>query len=416
MTAVVNFLILGTLVGNVLLALFRPRQGVAAYLLLAFVAPHFHLGGTAISYEILGFLPVGGAAFYRNGFRFQLKAEHWLWIGYFVVAAAATLLSVIRFGAGVRWIAMVGWGRAFFLFVLISTVLNREGIFRVLSAAVVFNLVVAAAQLFIPGAIETTHTLYAKESQDVLAQYLERGFIPRAPGTLGSPVNLGALALLTFAVAYERILRRGYSKQSAFIVLASVIAGGLAISKTAILGIPLILALGLALRFGQKLVSGFRIVPRRLVRATTVVAAGGIGVWYMVRALSEAGFSILYYLGFILNPLEAFETRYSGEGAVLNKTIEVTMENWLTGVGFTSPFGEFLGDSAYITAAHNSGISAVIIILLIYIITVCRNVSFKRKSMLLPLLALLMTGFALPTLFKVEGAILLSYAIYKGKK
>jgi hypothetical protein len=92
------------------------------------------------------------------------------------------------------------------------------------------------------------------------------------------------------------------------------------------------------------------------------------------------------------------------------------MENWPTGVGFTSPFGEFLGDSTYIVAAHNSGISAVIIILLIYIVTLYRNMNSKRKSMLLPTLALLMTGFALPTLFKVEGAILLSYVICKIRK
>jgi hypothetical protein len=92
------------------------------------------------------------------------------------------------------------------------------------------------------------------------------------------------------------------------------------------------------------------------------------------------------------------------------------MENWLTGVGFTSPFGEFLGDSTYVVAAHNSGISAVIIISLIYITSVYKSIIFKSQSMFLPLSALLMVGFALPTLFKVEGAMIISYVIYKDKK
>jgi len=415
MIAAVNVLILGLLAGNVLFTFFRPRQGVAFYLLMALVAPHLQLGGTAVSYEILGFLPVGGVAFYRNGFRAELKAEHWLWIVYLILAIAATLLSVMRFGASVRWIAILGWGRAFFLFVLICTLLNRKSIFRVLSAAVVINLVVAAAQLFVSGAIEVTHALYAKESQTVLSRYLERGVIPRAPGTLGSPVNLGSLSLLTFAVAYERILRVGYQRLTTFIALAAVMAGGLAISKTAILGIPLILVMGMVLRFGQKIVSGFRIVPRRLARATTVAAAGGVGIWYLVRVLNEAGFGILYYLGFVLNPLKAFETRYGGDDAGLNKTIEVAMENWLTGVGFTSPYGEFIGDSTYVLAAHNSGVTSIFIILILYISSTRKGFYYGGASMLLPLAALFMTGVALPTLFKIEGALIIGYVIYHKK-
>lgn len=412
MIAAVNVLILGLLGGNVLLALFRPRRGVAAYVLFALVAPHFHLGGAAISYEIMGFLPVGFAAFYRNGFRAHLKAEHWLWIVYFILAIAATLLSVMRFGSEVKWLFIFGWGRALFLFVLISTMLNRESIFRALSTALIINLIVAAAQLFVPGAVEVTYALYAKESQTVLAGYLERGFIPRATGTLGSPVNLGAFVLLTFAVAYERILRCGYQNLPVLVALASVMTGMLALSKSSILGIPLILILGMVFRFGQKLVRGFRIAPRRLLGATTFATIGGTGVWYLIRMLNEAGFGVLRYLRFVLDPIEAFETRYSGtEATTLHRTIDVVESNWFTGLGFTAPYNEFLGDSTYVLALHTIGVWGVVIILAVYFALAYRSFQRGELTMLLPLVALGMTGFAIPTFFDCLGVIVISYAI-----
>jgi hypothetical protein len=339
--------------------------------------------------------------------------EHGLWASYFVLAVVATLLSVSRFGAEVKWLAIFGWGRALFLFVLISTILDRERIFQVLSAAIVINMFVAAAQLFISGAVDVTYALYAKESQTVLAGYLEQGFIPRATGTLGSPVNLGVFALVTFAVACERILCLGYTVRRVAVALSAMITGVLALSKTVVLGIPVVLGVAIVLRLGQTIVRGPRLVPRRMLAFSTVAAAGGVGIWYLVQFLSQAGINILRYIAFLQNPLAALETRYAASEGNLEATMDVAMENWLTGVGFTAPRGEFVGDSTYVLAFHAVGVWGPLIILCLYSLITYRLVVRGRQTMVLPLVALGMTGLALPTLFDRFGAIIISYALIK---
>jgi hypothetical protein len=417
MSLLIDIAVLVLVVGNSLLAFYRPKQAVGVYAFLALVSPHLRILGPAVSYEIAAFIPVSFICFFISRFKVNNHIEYGVLAAYFIVAISATVLSVIRFGTSVLWIPILGWMRFFFLLVLFNEFVDRETIFKVFAVAIAVNLIVAISQLFVPGALEVTHQLYAKESQAVLDRYLERGLIPRAPGTLGSPVNLGVLSLISFALAYERIMRLGYTLRRILIAVAATSAGILALSKTAILGIPLIFTTGAVLKFLRNLVQKRSLSLRRLSMTLVLLSLGGIGVWQFITYLSERGLNIIRYISFLQDPLRAFETRYTGTGSTtLDATMEVVNANWFTGVGFTAPRGEFLGDSTYVLALHATGIFGAVLLALLYSSLGIRILRQKLIMLLIPLFALGATGFALPTLFTLIGAQVIAYVVVSNDK
>jgi hypothetical protein len=417
MTLLIDIAILTLVAGNTLLAFYSPKKAVGLYALSALVSPHLRVFGPAVSYEIAAFIPVGFVCFYLSRYRIRPQLEYNLLAVYFIIAVAATVLSVARFGASVLWIPILGWLRFLFLLVLFNEFVDRGTIFKVLAAAITVNLIVATSQLFVPGALEMSHQLYAKESQTVLDKYLEKGLIPRAPGTLGSPVNLGVLSLISFALAFERIMRLGYTLRRIFVAVVATSTGILALSKTAILGIPLIFATGALLKLSGSLVQKISVSLRGLLVTLGLLSLSGIGVWQLITYLSERGLNIIRYIGFLQDPLRAFETRYAGTG---NTTLDVTMEvvsaNWFTGVGFTAPRGEFLGDSTYVLVLHAAGIFGALLVAALYANLGIRILRKKLLMLLLPLFALGATGFALPTLYTLIGAHVISYVIVGPRK
>jgi hypothetical protein len=417
MTLLIDTAILALVAGNTLLAFYSPKKAVGLYALSALIFPHLRVFGPAVSYEIAAFIPVGFVCFYRSRYRIRPRLEYHLLAVYFIIAVAATVLSVARFGTSVLWIPILGWLRFLFLLVLFNEFVDRETIFKVLAVAITVNVIVAVPQLFVPGALEVSHQLYAKESQTVLDNYMEMGVIPRAPGTLGSPVNLGVLSLISFALAFERIMRSGYTLGRIFAAVVATSAGMLALSKTAILGIPLIFATGALLKFSSSLFQKIHISPKGLFTTLGLFSVGGVGMWQFITYLNESGFNIIRYTIFLQNPFRAFETRYSGTG---NTTLDVTMEvvsaNWLTGVGFTAPRGEFLGDSTYVLVLHAAGIFGAILVAALYASLGVRILRKNLAMLLVPLFALGATGFALPTLYTLIGVHVIAYIIVDARK
>lgn len=417
MTLLIDAVILALVAGNTLLAFYSPKKAVGLYALSALISPHLRVFGPAVSYEIAAFIPVGFVCFYRSRYRIRPRLEYHLLAVYFIIAVAATVLSVARFGTSVLWIPILGWLRFLFLLVLFNEFVDRETIFKVIAAAITVNLIVAVPQLFVPGALEVSHQLYAKESQAVLDNYLDRGVIPRATGTLGSPVNLGVLSLISFALAFERITRLGYTLRRTFTAVVATSAGILALSKTAILGIPLIFATGTLLKFSTTLFGKIRVSPKRLSTTLGLLSLGGIGLWQLITFLNESGLNIIRYISFLDDPLRAFETRYAGtENTTLDVTMEVVKANWLTGVGFTAPRGEFLGDSTYVLILHAAGIFGAVLVAALYASLGARVLRKNLLMLLVPLFALAATGFALPTLYTLIGAHVISYVVVDSRK
>jgi hypothetical protein len=74
-----------------------------------------------------------------------------------------------------------------------------------------------------------------------------------------------------------------------------------------------------------------------------------------------------------------------------------------------------LGDSTYVIVAHNIGISSIMIVIGLYSYLIYRGVSVRGVSMFLPVIALALTGLALPTLFNIKGVIVVGYVLSKIK-
>ncbi len=411
MTTSVNVAVLLILGGNIIFSVFRPRQGTAVYVILAFIAPHLRLGGMAVPYEILAFLPVGLIVLYRKRLRIRIKIEHGLWAVYFTLAIAATLHSTYQYGSGVLWIPIFGWARAFIVFLLTVSVLGRQSILWVLILTITVNFVFAVTQPFLPGILDVTHALYSQESTGPLNRFVERGSITRAVGTFGSPVDLAAVALISFGIAYERILRQEDNKLLVFILVLSASVGVLSLSRTAILGIPLVLVLGIIIQFRQTAVRRFRIIPRRIASTSLYIIFGSSVLWYLVSILRKSRLNISYPLSFFQKPLAAFETRYAAGSSGLGLTAEVAMENMLTGVGFTTPRGEFLGDSAYVMVFHTAGVWGILITVSLFCLLAYRSISRRETTMLIPLAAIGITGLSTARLFALPGVLVITYIL-----
>lgn len=412
MMALVNVAVLCALVGNTLLCFFSPRRGLTVYIILSFVSPHFQVGGTPLPYEILSFPSVFFITLYRNKLQVFFRVEHGIWLIYFIISIFATLFSISKYGSGVRWIAISGWVRAFVFFLIFSTVLDRRSIYYSFFVSMVINFVASVAQIFIPGAIDITHALYSEEYMSVLDRYLEEGGIPRAVGTMGTPVDLGALSLIAFGISYDRLLRLKYNYKFFISILISICVGIMALSKTSILGIPILLMLGVFFNSGLNFYNFFVFYPTRYIYLSFLLSFVGFVIYYLGYTLVEYGYNLFYYFEFFRNPLRALESRYSDSGA-LGQTIDVAMSNLFTGVGFTAPKGEFLGDSSYVLALHRAGILGVLSVVFTYLIIFYRLIRAKEMTILIPLAALAITGLATARLFALEGALVFTYSIVK---
>lgn len=412
MMALVNVAVLCALFGNTLLCFFKPRRGLTVYIILSFVSPHLQVGGTPLPYEILAFPSVFFVSFYRKKFQISTRFEHGVWLFYFIISIFATLYSVSIYGSGVRLIAIYGWVRVFMIFLLFSTILNRKKIYHSIFVAVAINLVASVAQMFVPGAIDITHALYSEEYMSVLDRYLEEGGFPRAVGTMGTPVDLGALSLIAFGISYDRLLRLEYNSILFVSILISIFLGIVALSKTSILGIPILLVLGYVVNSSLNFYKIFTFKPQNYLYAIIFTFPLASIIYYFGYTLVEYGYNLTYYFEFFGDPLRALESRYSGAGA-LGQTIDVAMDNLFTGVGFTAPRGEFLGDSSYVLALHRAGILGVLSVISTYLILFYRLIRKKEMAILIPLAALAITGLATARLFALEGALVITYAIVK---
>jgi hypothetical protein len=328
MSNIVDAFFISAIVINTLISFKKPEYGVASYLVLSFICPHLRFLGPAIPYEIAAFLPVVFACSYVSKFKFRFRLEYFFFLSYLVFGIFSTCVSVWIHGANVLWIPIAGFIRVLVVLILIREFLSTNTISKLLCVVIFVNMLVALSQVFMEGAIDITYKLYSKEiGGGVLDQYMEEGFIPRATGTLVSPVNLGVISLISFSVSYQRIISGFNSIYDKILLSSSIVTGIVSLSKTSIIGIPIIFITGLGVTLLKFVIRGGVFNIWSLPKITTAFSVVSVLAWWLVSYLKDLGFTIIRYLGFILNPLKSFDTRYGSGSTTLDKTIEVTMDN-----------------------------------------------------------------------------------------
>jgi hypothetical protein len=391
---------------NAVLTLWNPRLGILVYAGLSMVLPHPSIAGVAVPYEMLG-LPaiLLSAGLVRRAVRHP--RFHILVAAYLALVLLSTLIGVLLHGSALSLIRVVGFLRILVLFSLFRETIDGPGIEVVLLIVLLLEAAVGFAQLVIPGGATLFSSLYAREGGAVLQRYAEMGSIPRASGTFSSPVILGSVALVAVAMAWSRLLGGEGQRRHRWLLLAAGITGILSITKTFLLGFPLVIAGGFIIR-AVSAPGPFRFRPRRVMLAfILVLGAIGLGVW-TVAYLDAQGLPVGYYLSFLADPTAAFGRRY-GVGGQLADAVSVIDENLLIGVGLTTVRDEFLGDSLYVIMLHSTGLVGAVMATGVMSLIASRLVAAGRPLGLLVLLAFLLVGLGANLAFKLPGALALAY-------
>jgi len=415
MPASIGFIVL---IGNILLALRRPKAGVWLYLVLSFIFPHSQIAGRAVSYEILGFLPLLGCVLFLS--RGKVRRPNSLYIFaplYPFLVLFSTWVSVSFYGFPMEWLNFLGLIRFCVILYIFIEFLDEDYIFYALVLIVAVNLLVCTLQLAMPSdTISIFNRLYGKETHAVLERYAELGRFARPTGTLLSPVNVGVLVIISFSIFLHRAFSFSLNSNSLLSIILAISTGILSLTKTAMLGVPVI-SLASALVFFV-LVSNYKIndFKFRLGYVFFVfisVLAAILVSYYIFKGLYSKMWKLWYYIEFIVKPFEAFDTRYS-EGGTLGETIDVISRYPILGLGTTRAQGEFLGDSTMIRVVHSTGIIGFILHISMYLYISYKVIMSNDLYRLLVLLSLFLSGLALFTFYTKYGAVVVSYCLLSG--
>lgn len=273
---------------------------------------------------------------------------------------------------------------------------------RVLYTLVIANLIACFVQLFI-GLPEMFYALYYSPSITPLRVPLLVGRFTRAFGLFPSTVNLGPFAVLFASAALA--LRK-------YLVFVGCLAIGLlSLSKTAIIGLPLIVILWLALKpFLRKVdsTSSKRKITKRF--ASLVIIALGLVfvVGVLPGLLNERGFYFEYYFAYLRNPLRALDSRYNDLYVVssIAETYEVIEMFPILGSGFTKIQNEFVGDSTFSVLLKLTGFVGLFISLFTMMVVI--TFFLKKRSMLVLVpISIIISGIGFPAWVAFEHMFML---------
>ncbi len=397
---------------NIILLLKNFKVGLFTYLLFSLIAPVIRIGGIYLSYDIVAFIPLFLLFLYKNRKIYINKIIIVLLI-YNVILLISSVISLVEGFGDINFIGLF----AVLRFTLLLSLLldwrfcDKQSIKKVLFYTICINFVFSCVQLLYPPSTALFYSLYWKPSAVPLELAYKSGYFLRAIGTFYSPTILGALSLITFAVFYfEKRYNKGGIEDTAGIFL-SVFCSLLALSKTGIVGIPLIIAADMILRIGR--LKKIRLAVRVNFSYIFVLICVSVIIYALVNVMEANRIPILYYLDFILNPQAALSTRYEGETGILSDMNSVIADNMFLGVGeVISKENIFIGDSSYYTIMYSSGITGLLLNAFIWGSLFFRNLKkgVSGNSGLFVLCAMLMTFIGTNIVFTVLGAITLQYA------
>ena len=388
------------------------KAGLLTFIGLSLLSPHLHLAGTILSYELLAFVPVFGIYLVK---RPKVGAGRFFLLiyAYIFLLFASSLVSVLMNGVVFNSIAFVGTIRFVILAFLVSDAIreDKRPLELMLLAVLGVNLVFAGIQLTFDSSIHLFYQLYYKPSLTPLAEQMAMGYFNRANGSFGSPLLLGLLSLYAFAYSFGHVIQGEKNNRRILILGISLLTGILSLSKTFLIGIPIIISLGLFLRIalvhGEWIVLNAKTVIYGFIGSVVAIGLGYAGIAFA----RQKGLVIDHYLSYVYQPFKALASRYDGTEGILSETRIVILDNFLFGVGKTQVAGEFLGDSLYTMVLHDTGIMGVILLLTAFIYLGIQALRRRMITHLLLLSAALLAGIGIPSVFNIFGAIFIGFVL-----
>ena len=406
------YLGLGIAVMNMLVGIINLQKGLYIYLLLAFVCPTIILGNQQISYDLLGFFAVCVLLFFNSKKKKTRPLIRHMGL-YFFLLFISTLISVLLKDSTINYISVLGYARLILLLYFLQLYCEKETLRKAVYNVVVINFVVMLLQYFSDTAAIWSYRLFAKSSSQALSYYYSIGKIDRLTGTFSNILPVAYFMLFAFIVSLAHYCEKNSeTKKDLFVLFFSLVCGGLAVSKSFILGLPLVIISWIVFSkvFHRKEYDVFRGKRVLLILIIIIFIVASVILKDSLRMSNV----INYYLESVRSG-EFFASRYN-ESGVLKDAIEVIKDNWLIGIGSATLHSEFLGDSQYITILHNTGILGLMIIISMFISYARRLIHLKSVPGLTAIVLIMAVGFAGTTVFSTIGIVLLSYVFISAKE
>lgn len=413
---------MGTIIALILLLfqirlLFRKDKiikSISYYFICAFLSPNFVIGGMAISYEIIGFLIllINILLYKKREMTFSIEKYDFLIIGMVLIDIVASIISAIYYSLSMPWVSFVALFRYLILFLYLKRLVipSRTGeLKRILDITLITNFVFSIIQVTFPTSVGLFQNLYGKESNAVLSGFASLGYYNRAVGTLGSPALVGPFALFCLAFYLMLFLMKSkYNKVDIGLkIFFSIGIGVVALSKTFIIGTPIIIIL--CLLFSSRKINPYRIL-RIVIIVGAIVFVSRFAIQFLVENTRISNSLLDYYFNFVKNPIDALNTRYSSTGNVL-PAISVFKEHPIFGVGVGSISGEFVGDSAFVNILHNTGVVGALLITSYMVSLIARFFKEKNYIAFSVFIAILLAGIGIPSITELSSIAMMGYLV-----
>lgn len=388
------------------------KRSVVLYFIFAFLSPVLIIGPSVrCSFDIIAFPILLFSYLCRSS---QLKKCSYtgvLLFGYLFISSLIIAINNVLYGGDFPFIIIYAAIRFIVSVSIIHSAYNGHIVNlmdNVFTFVIPINAIMCILQM--SGLIDAqlVSDLYRRSAQGALEMYADTGIIHRAVGTVGSPTVLGVISLFSYIHYFYHFLLNSKTKIPYVLgIMFSVLVGLLALSKIAILGIPL--ASFMLIVFYYKNINYVRLFLFQLVFFTFCY------IIYVV--MYESGFYVSYYISYLGNPFEAFYTRY-GSGNVDNGSVGMTIdyilkEHFFMGLGTKDTAGLFYkGDSSYAILLYQSGVIGLIAYISAFLYSFFKNLfSFNRLKLVSLLLFFIVASadnlyvsyyFILPAAFILE--------------
>lgn len=354
MNNIINFVALYLILYTVVKDL---KKGCGLYVICIYLCPVFIVGTSRLSFDIVAFPVWFFAYIYLKQFKIPLNGKEKDLFWYFLVYCVLTAITSIAYGGKFSYATAY----AIFRFIVTSSIIInvwRDDMIpvvdKVMAVIMLVEGICSALQMANIVSVQFFYDLYYKTSMAPLEGQLRIGYFNRAYGTTGSPIILGGISALAFVFYMDVYLKNDRRvKLSIPKLIICVICGVLALSKTAIIAIPVatLLIFGLNLK---------KIGAKTFLKALGMIFGTIVLVLLLANWLSNQGFAIKYYLAFLTDPFSALKTRYGKDSGNLSYAIATIRNNFLIGVGNAKINNSFVGDSVYIVLLYETGIVGLI--------------------------------------------------------
>lgn len=119
--------------------------------------------------------------------------------------------------------------------------ISKDYLEKILLTVICINMVLVIIQIIFPQSVLMFYNFYFKESLVLLKYILKIGRFVRTTGSFGTLVNLGIFSLISFTFFYTKILELDFRKEIIIGLICSIVCGISSLTKTFIIGMPIII-------------------------------------------------------------------------------------------------------------------------------------------------------------------------------